>query len=253
MDLNDLQQILGSLSGVRVVCVGDVMVDRFVYGDVNRVSAEPIPVMTRARENVMLGGAGNVARNIAALGGRVALVGLVGDDAVAREALALVEAETGIEDFLVADNGRSTTLKTRFISAGQQLLRVDLEVTRPAADAAESRLAAAIANAATDARAILLSDYGKGVLTPAVIGACHVAARATGARLVVDSKARGFAHYGPVDVVKPNAAELGRATNLPTTTDAEVELAVLQALESCDARAILVTRAARGMKSCGPR
>ncbi len=248
MDLNDLQQILGSLSGVRVVCVGDVMVDRFVYGDVNRVSAEaPIPVMTRARESVMLGGAGNVARNIAALGGRVALVGLVGEDTVADEALALVEAEAGLEDFLVADGGRPTTLKTRFISAGQQLLRVDLEVTRPVADAAEAGLAAAIDSAATDARAILLSDYGKGVLTPTVIDACHAAARATGARLVVDSKARGFAHYGPVDVVKPNAAELARATNLPTTTDAEVELAVLQALESCEARAILVTRAARGM------
>jgi len=248
MDLNDLQQLLGSLAGVRVVCVGDVMVDRFVYGEVSRVSAEaPIPVLARNRESVMLGGAGNVARNVAALGGSVALVGLVGEDSQAAEGRALVRAEAGVDDFLVVDPSRPTTLKTRFVSAGQQLLRVDLEVVSPAHSEAEAGLTAALGRAAEGAAAILLSDYGKGVLTPGVVGACHAAARAAGAILVVDSKARGFAHYGPVDVVKPNAAELARATDLPATTDAEVEAALERALASCEAGAILVTRAARGM------
>ena len=129
------------LSGARVLCVGDVMVDRFVYGDVTRVSPEaPIPVLARSREIVMLGAAGNVARNVAALGGEVSLIGLVGGDAEGHEAMRLVGADTGVEGFLLTDPSRPTTLKTRFVSGGQQLLRVDLEESRPAEGEVEQRL-----------------------------------------------------------------------------------------------------------------
>ena len=104
-----------------------------------------------------------------------------------------------------------------------------------------------MAEAARDAGAILLSDYGKGVVTPAVIAACARVA-AAGTVLIVDSKARGFARYGAADVVKPNAAELGRATDLAVETDADIEIRpLIEALTSCEARAILVTRAAKGM------
>src|SRR6187200_2532692 len=124
MDLAALQSLLTELPGKRVACVGDLMVDRFVYGTVNRVSPEaPIPVLARSRELKMLGGAGNVARNVAALGGSVALVGLVGGDAEGHDASRLVgEEQPPIEGYLVTDGGRPTTLKTRFISSGQQLL-----------------------------------------------------------------------------------------------------------------------------------
>jgi D-beta-D-heptose 7-phosphate kinase/D-beta-D-heptose 1-phosphate adenosyltransferase len=135
----------------------------------------------------------------------------------------------------------------RFASAGQQLLRVDTETRAPAPIEAERALASEIAARAPGCGAILLSDYGKGVVTRRIIEACLRAARETGAPLVVDSKARRFGHYGPVDLVKPNAAELARATDLPTETDGEVEAALAKALEGCEARAILVTRAARGM------
>src|SRR5512143_1356653 len=119
MDLSALQPLLGLSAGRRVACVGDLMVDRFVYGDVSRVSPEaPIPVLARSRELVMLGGAGNVARNVAALGGGVALAGLVGDDPEAHEAQRLVGQEAGVEGYLVTDAGRPTTLKTRFVSGG---------------------------------------------------------------------------------------------------------------------------------------
>ena len=133
MDLAALQSLLSELPGKRVACVGDLMVDRFVYGTVTRVSPEaPIPVLARSRELKMLGGAGNVARNIAALGGSVALVGLVGGDPEGHDAARLVgEEEPAIEGYLVTDADRPTTLKTRFISSGQQLLRVDLEESRP--------------------------------------------------------------------------------------------------------------------------
>ncbi len=238
---------LDRLVGVRVVSVGDVMVDRFIYGDVSRVSAEaPVPVLAHVRESVMLGGAGNVARNVAALGGVAPLVGVVGEDAAAHEALRLIEAANAVEGYLVTDPERPTTVKTRFSSAGQQLLRMDTETIRPIAGEVEAGIVQAVEDASRESGAILLSDYGKGVVTPAVIAACRAAA-ARGARLIVDSKARGFARYGAADVIKPNAAELGRAAGLPTETDAEIEVALAAALETCEAGAILVTRAARGM------
>ena len=248
MDLSALQHLLGLVPGRRVACVGDLMVDRFVYGDVSRVSPEaPIPVLARSRELVMLGAAGNVARNVAALGGVVALTGLIGDDAEALEAQRLVGDEPGVEGFLVTDPGRPTTLKTRFVSGGQQLLRVDMEASRPVAGEVEQRLIETVRELAPGCGVILLSDYGKGAVTEAVIAACREAAQASGARVVVDSKARSFARYGAVDLIKPNAGELAHATDLPTGSDAEVEAALARALELWDAKAILVTRAAKGL------
>src|ERR1700722_18359113 len=227
MDLAGLQELLQRIAGARVVAVGDLMVDRFVYGDVSRISPEaPIPVMTRRREIVILGAAGNVARNVAALGSSVTLVGVVGDDAAAGEARALVGAEARIDGALVVDPERQTTIKTRFVSSGQQLLRVDEETARPLAPAVERATIEAIRAAARGAGAILLSDYGKGVVTQPVIEAALAAAKAEGAALIVDSKARSFVRYGAADVVKPNAAELAFATDLPTETDAEVEAAL---------------------------
>src|SRR3984957_16007838 len=122
MDLAGLQELLQRIAGARVVAVGDLMVDRFVYGEGSRISPEaPIPEMTRQREIVMLGAAGNVARNVAALGANVTLVGVVGEDAAAAEARGLVGAESRIDGALVVDPARQTTIKTRFVSGGQQL------------------------------------------------------------------------------------------------------------------------------------
>ena len=248
MDLQNLQKNLDRMFGVRAVCVGDVMVDRFIYGDVSRVSAEaPIPVLAKSHETTMLGGAGNVARNVAALGGVAALIGVIGDDAASHEALALIGDEAGVEGFLISDPDRATTVKSRFVSSGQQLLRLDAETIVPVSGAVEARLVRTILDAAVGAKAILLSDYGKGVVTPAVIEACRVAAKREGAALIVDSKSRGFAHYGDVDIVKPNAGELARATDLPTDTDEEIEAALAAALSASRCDAILVTRAAKGM------
>jgi D-beta-D-heptose 7-phosphate kinase/D-beta-D-heptose 1-phosphate adenosyltransferase len=248
MDLSALQHLLGLAPGRRVACVGDLMVDRYVYGDVTRVSPEaPVPVLKRNRELVMLGASGNVARNVAALGGEVSLVGLVGGDAEGHEALRLVGDEFGVEGYLVTDADRPTTLKTRFVSGGQQLLRVDLEAARPVSGDVEQRLVRTIRDAAKGAGAILLSDYGKGVVTDAVIAVCREAAAQSGGKLVVDSKARSFARYGPVDLIKPNAAELANATDLPTETDPQIEVALVRALELWETKAILVTRASKGI------
>ncbi|MGH7022331.1 MAG: D-glycero-beta-D-manno-heptose 1-phosphate adenylyltransferase [Caulobacteraceae bacterium] len=246
MDILALQKLLGAMSGASVLVVGDVMVDRFVYGEVSRVSAEaPVPILARAHETVMLGAAGNVARNIAALGGLPTLIGVIGEDPAGETARALMA--DGLTAHAIGDPDRPTTTKVRFVSAGQQLLRVDHEEVRPIAGDIEAALIGRIADAGPSACAILLSDYGKGVVTPEVIAACLAAAKANGGPLIVDSKARHFGHYGAADIIKPNAAELTYATGLPTDTEAEVEAALARALDLCACRAILVTRAARGM------
>jgi D-beta-D-heptose 7-phosphate kinase/D-beta-D-heptose 1-phosphate adenosyltransferase len=248
MDLSDLQSLLGAARGVGVLCVGDLMVDRFVHGEVSRISAEaPVPILARAAEDVMLGGVGNVARNIAALGGRAGLIGVIGEDAAADEARALIAAGPGIEDHVVVQPDRPTALKTRYVAAGQQLLRVDHERLGDVAPDAQAALASIILEKAKSASAILLSDYGKGVVTDAVIAACLKASKASGAPLIVDSKARGFQRYGAADLVKPNAAELAHATGLSTDTDAEIEAALSAALAACDCGAVLVTRSGKGM------
>lgn len=248
MDLDFLDQLLSRMRGADVVAVGDVMVDRFVYGDVTRVSAEaPIPILTRRRASTMLGGCGNVARNVAALGGRARLVGVVGQDPDGAEARRLAAEEPMIEAHLIEDPHRPTTIKTRFVSGGQQLLRVDDERPSPVEQDVERVLAETLRSECAGARAVLISDYGKGVMTERVVGACQAAARVSGAIIVVDSKARAFDRYGPVDIIKPNAKELSEVTGLPADSDQEIELALARALALSEARAILATRSAKGM------
>ncbi|MBN9319688.1 MAG: D-glycero-beta-D-manno-heptose 1-phosphate adenylyltransferase, partial [Caulobacterales bacterium] len=189
----------------------------------------------------------NVARNVAALGGLAALAGVLGKDAAADEVLGMVGQQPGLEGHLISAEGRPTTVKTRYVAAGQQLLRVDSEDASPVSRAVETRLATAVRYAAEGAGAILLSDYGKGAVGQTIIDACLTVANTSGAILIVDSKARHLARYGAVGIIKPNAAELAAASDLPAETDAEVEAALERALALSRCKAILVTRAARGM------
>ncbi len=246
MDADALRSLLDRVAGVRVACVGDLMLDRYVYGEVSRISPEaPIPVLARAREHSMLGAVGNVARNVAALGALADLVGVVGDDAAAEEIALQAEAAAGVSPRLANSRGRTTTVKTRFVAGAQQLLRLDHEDDGPLGADGEAALAAAVAEAGAVAGAFLVSDYAKGVVTPAVMAA--VRDSASGRPVVVDPKGVSFAKYGSVSVVKPNAAELALVTGLPVGTDAEVEVALLAALDGCEAGTILVTRAGKGM------
>jgi len=246
MDLADLQQRLSDVARARVACVGDLMLDRYVYGEVARISPEaPIPVMLHASETAMLGAAGNVARNAAALGAAAALAGVVGDDAPGHETARLIAAEGRLEGHIVPEAGRCTTIKTRFVASGQQLLRLDSEDERPLSPECEHSLIEALSDACHGAGAVLLSDYAKGAVTPRVIAAVREAAAE--APVVVDPKGRSFAKYGPVALVKPNARELSLTVDMPVRTDEEAEAALAAALDACEAGAILVTRAAQGM------
>ena len=240
MEPAQLKALLDRAAGLTVAVVGDLMLDRYVYGEVSRISPEaPIPVLRGRSEAVMLGAAGNVARNVTALGGAVRIAGALGRDGAGEQVLDLFRAERRTELFLSWREDGSTTSKTRFVAGQQQLLRLD--------DEDETGLAAGddptVETAVLGVGAVLVSDYAKGFVT----GETMAAARAAGAPVVVDPKGTDFARYGGVDLLKPNAGELAAAVGLPVGTDAEAEAALAAALARFPARAVLVTRGAAGM------
>ncbi len=241
MDLSALQALLDRAAGVRVACVGDLMLDRYVYGEVARISPEaPVPVLREARRASMLGGVGNVARNVTALGARATLAGALGRDAAGEEVARLVADDPRLEPRLTWDEGARTTEKVRYVAGGQQLLRVDV-------DCASGSVSAQLGEALDGADALCVSDYAKGVVTPELLDAVHAARARSGAPAIIDPKRADFAAYGPVDLLKPNASELAAATGAAVGDDAQTGAALLAALAGCEARAILVTRAAAGM------
>ena len=243
-----LGPLLEKLASVRVLCIGDVMLDRFVYGAVDRVSPEaPIPVLRIEREAQMLGGAGNVVRNIAALGGRATLVAVVGDDDAGRDIARLIGEQDGIDASLVTVGGRATTVKLRYVAGNQQLLRADHEQIGALDREATERLIAAIEGEIGDADIVVLSDYAKGVLSNEVIERTLRAAERAHVRVVADPKSVDFKRYNLVNVLTPNAKELAAATGMAVGDDASTEAAAWRALEIANADAILVTRSERGM------
>jgi D-beta-D-heptose 7-phosphate kinase/D-beta-D-heptose 1-phosphate adenosyltransferase len=248
MARSSLIDLIDAAAGRKIVCIGDVMLDRFVYGDVSRISPEaPVPIMRRTREASMPGGAGNVARNLASLGLFTALVGVVGDDPEGRELASLMGQVQNVEADLIAMRGRPTTLKTRFVAGSQQLLRVDAEEVASIGPDIEVKLTGAIHQVAADAALIILSDYAKGAMTDAVIKAALDAGEAFGIPVIADPKGRDFRRYGAVDLLKPNGNELAHAFGMPTETDRDAAEALAAAAKTLPAKAVVVTRAAKGM------
>ena len=219
-DPNDAAIADGALAGLlprfaacRVLVLGDVMLDRYVFGDVRRISPEaPIPVLKAEARRTVLGGAANVAQNVAALGAGALLVGVVGMDEAASEIGRLLAAAPAIAASLVPAPGRPTTVKTRFIAGGHQLLRLDEETSFAIEAAIEDRVLAAFAQALGRAEVVVLSDYAKGVLTDRVLAGAIAAARAAGKPVIADPKRGSFAAYRGVDVLTPNEAEAAQAS-----------------------------------------
>jgi D-beta-D-heptose 7-phosphate kinase/D-beta-D-heptose 1-phosphate adenosyltransferase len=199
------------------------MLDHFQFGRVDRISPEaPVPVVTFARDEYRLGGAANVAHNVAALGGRPRVVGLVGDDAAARD-LRRGLGDAAIDDSgLVVDTARPTTRKLRIVTLrNQQVARVDFEADGEASAAVEDALVRQVSTAAAGANAIVLSDYRKGVVTPRVIAAAIAAGRAAGVPVLVDPKVPKAERYQGASLLTPNhhEAELMTQTTIRTTDD----------------------------------
>src|SRR3979411_420831 len=233
-----------------VLCVGDLMLDEFVYGEVSRISPEaPAPVIAVQRSETNIGGAGNVARNIAALGARCIFAGLIGDDEAGAKLKAALAQEGLIESVLVCDPMRPTTRKVRFVSEhfSTHMLRADWELAAPASAEIEQKLIDAILPLLPRANIVLLSDYAKGVLTARVIRNVIDAARKLGKRVIVDPKSANFAIYRGATLLTPNRKEFAEATRSRADSEKSIADAAQEAMQLADCEAMLVTQSEHGM------
>ncbi len=246
----DFDSLSHAMVGQTVLCVGDLMLDEFVYGEVSRISPEaPAPVIAVQRSETNIGGAGNVARNIASLGARCILAGLIGEDAAATELKAQLSQQSLIETVLVCDPSRPTTRKVRFVSEhfSTHMLRADWELAVPAAASIEQKLIDAILPLLPRADIVLLSDYAKGVLTARVLRNVIDAARKLGKRVIVDPKSANFAIYRGATLLTPNRKEFAEATRSRADTTQSIADAAQDAMQLADCDAMLVTQSEHGM------
>lgn len=245
----DLISLLNNLSDTSVLVVGDVILDKFIYGSVDRISPEsPVPVLALSREDIMLGGAGNAFANLVGLGVKAQLLAVIGDD---DDGGRIAEHMAGMgqsADHLIVDSSRPTSVKTRFLAGHQQLLRSDFEVTGAlSADVADD-LVQRFSALLSGVQAVILSDYGKGVLSPSVLKRLIEAARAQDIPVIVDPKGQDFGIYRGASAVTPNRKELADATQgMAVDSDADIQSAAERILTECGVGAVIATRSQDGM------
>jgi D-beta-D-heptose 7-phosphate kinase / D-beta-D-heptose 1-phosphate adenosyltransferase len=245
--MTDRSDLLPLLDRACVGCVGDIMLDRWVWGAVERISPEaPVPVLRLERESAMPGGVGNVVRNLRALGAAIRLAAVVGNDGAGAEIRAGLEDEGAAVSFsLLVEAGRRTPIKTRFLAGNQQLLRADDERIAPLSVAARRQILKAVAGWHVDCPMLILSDYAKGVFADDLAAELIAAAHAWGARVVVDPKAE-FGRYRGADVITPNRRELGAAAGSEVRPGEEADCARSLA-QRFGIGAVLVTLGKDGM------
>lgn len=245
-------RLLDGFHSARVLVIGDVMLDRFVYGSVERISPEaPIPVVHVDRQSDMPGGAANVARNVAAMGARAILLGVVGDDSWAADLRLQIAASPEITAELIVDASRPTTVKTRYVAEGQQVMRADRESRIAVGSDVERRLIAAFSRVIDEVSVVLLSDYAKGVLSDSVTRAVIDIAIKAGKIVIVDPKNSDFSKYRGATVIKPNRAELQVACGHPCLTPDEVVAGARHVLAQRICGTLVVTRGKDGMSVIG--
>ena len=244
----NLSAVLRRFPGQSILVIGDVILDRYWWGEASRLSPEaPVPVVRKQRSTVRPGGAANTAANLAALGATPHLIGLVGTDRESAELqTALLESGVAV-DFLIAENARPTTTKTRVIASHQQIVRVDEEDVAPLPGEAEDRARGVIAGCLEWATAVVVSDYAKGFLTPSLLNFVSAAAGRAGKRVFVDPKGADYNRYQGCFLLKPNRLELSILTGLPARNQAETLAAGKRLSAAMPGTMILVTEGADGM------
>jgi D-glycero-beta-D-manno-heptose-7-phosphate kinase len=252
-DLSVLRGIVSRFAGRRLVVWGDLMLDRYLWGRVERISPEaPVPVVEIERETYSLGGAGNVAANLRALGAQAALVGVLGQDADGDRLLQALE-ERGIDTrHVVRDGARATTVKTRVIAHSQQVVRTDRETRGDLAGEAAASAQRGLAAAIEEAEGLVVSDYGKGVIAPSGIEAALAQAGRRGIHVSVDPKESHIDSYRGASILTPNQHEAGGVMGRRIVDEESLMAVGRGLLDRVAAQAVLVTRGAQGMSLFEP-
>ncbi len=242
-------ELLSAMRDRKIVVLGDVMLDEFVWGDVTRISPEaPVPVVDIRRESVHLGGAANVLANVVALGANGCVVGVIGNDSAGERLRASLKETSPSQpnDYLIVDADRPSTTKTRIIAHNQLVVRADREQRRPVNGATEKGIINALTQALQDADAFVVSDYDKGVVTAEILGEILPLAYAR-LPVLIDPKIRNFSHYSPASLITPNHHEALRMTNLEADSDEGLHQAARVIRERLGCDAVLITRGDRGI------
>ena len=244
----DLSEAIPKLARASVLVIGDAMLDRYVYGSVTRISPEaPVPVLSVDREVALPGGAGNVVRNLTALGAAVAFVSVLGDDQAGSDLTGLIGGQPNVEPWLLVQGGRCTTVKTRFIARGQQLLRSDQEVTGPIHEKLAERMLRIAGDALAATSVTVLSDYRKGVLAGDIPARIIEAAKTLGRVTIVDPRGPDYDRYAGADVVVPCLRELETVTGMSVSTEGRLAAAARWLRTAHGFGAVVVNRGNAGL------
>ncbi len=239
--------LLSRFHRAKILVVGDLILDEFVWGKVSRISPEaPVPIVWVQRESLMPGGASNVANNIASLGGQVSVVGIIGEDRWGERLLGELAARA-IETTGVVRTDRPTTVKTRVIAHHQQVVRVDREQPEPLPDAAVTRLIRAVEDRLEEIDAVVIEDYGKGAITRKLLSAIIPAARRLKKIITVDPKEEHFELYHGVTALTPNRLEAGQMVGRELKRDEDIQRAGEELLRRLRCEAVLITLGEDGM------
>jgi len=248
LDLDRLETILRAVRGQPILVIGDVMLDRYLWGNVSRISPEaPVPVVDVERETMRLGGAANVCNNVKCLGALPRLLTVLGDDAVGERLQAEVKAAGLPTECMIKDPSRRTTQKTRVVARGQHLVRADEEDRAETSGNVAEALLAQLPACLDGAAAIIISDYGKGVVTKSLLETLLAMARERDVPVAVDPKDTHFLSYQGVNVITPNQYEAAEVLGYKLRDDQAVTRAGTELLSRLGARSVLITRGEKGM------
>lgn len=246
--MSKLLSIIEKFSGIKVVVVGDLMLDRYWWGNVKRISPEaPVPVVNLENKSLSAGGAANVAANIAGLGAKPFLIGVIGQDEEAilfEDVLSSINVST---EFLVNVENRPTTTKTRIVAHNQQIVRIDLENTKPLDEASEKKIINSVEKIIDNADVVVVSDYAKGVVSENIVSRLISKAKRLKKPILIDPKGRDYSKYKGATLLTPNKQEAAAACNLEPDGQDLVEEAGNSLMKTLDADAVLITQGEKGM------
>jgi len=243
-----IDELLTSVRSKNIAVIGDVMIDRYIWGSVNRISPEaPVPVVEVESESARTGGAANVANNITSLGAKAFLIGVVGNDYSGKEFRSILEQQGTSAEGIVTDDARPTTVKTRVIAHNQHVVRIDSEEKKDVNEAVQQKIFSVLERHIQELDAIIIEDYNKGVVVTSLIRRIIDLANTHKKIVTIDPKFHNFFEYTNVTVFKPNKKETEEALGMKLRTDEEVIAAGKTLLQRLNAETVLLTRSEQGM------